>query len=496
MDDIRADFLNINPDEEENNNVVDARYEPLYQALQNEVQIEEIQAVLQEAPGQAKCGEELFEVLEFAITETKAVSAVLNLLLDQDPTCVLMEALYEYDDSGETLLHMVLKAAEQDVNRMEFIERILTLHPQTAKMEDNDGYLPLHIASYMEEVPVDAISLLLDCYPQAAGIAVPSLGECPLHMAATRWNMPLDIMKRIVDLCPEAVFKQDDSGKLPFHYSCRLARLEIIKYLSTLHPKGAAVQDVDGRTPLHIAHEHHTQPLEVMKLLIELNPAGIHTADGLGWLPLHHTCNYKESLGSNLLRDNYYERTFRDTISKEERDKRYNDDYEKLIHLLIELHPAGVCVRDNAGLLPLHHACCAPTSVRILKTLLNNNPSHISATNNYGVLPLHWACGIPASIENIRYLLGQDPYSVLKTTQLGLSPLEMACEYREAQEDAFDQEEQDDVQEVIRLLTEKENEAFQEVKNAVLSTCDDLGFPDLVAARVWQFAKPKLWRRG
>ena len=458
---------------------------PLYQAVCNDdTSMTEIQRLLDQAPHDAKCGIGLFKLIKYALLHTKTKSQVLKLFIQQDTKC----AEIRDEEYGGYLLHLAL-GSEMEVNRLDFIRLLIKLYPNAARTRDEEGYLPLHHAAVMEEIPAVAILWLLDCYPEGAKMAVPSLGELAIHMAATRWKyMTVEVMRRIVELYPEGVQVQDHARKVPLHYACRLARVQVIEYLGSLFPKGASVRDANGCLPLHLAHEHRTQPLTVMRYLLNLYPDGIHTVDcSSGMLPLHHTCGYKETLGSRLLRESYYERDIRH-CSSQERNKRYNNEYDEIIHLLIRLYPEGLQVRDNHGRLPLHHACRAPVSLRMLQTLLEQNPEDTIVADNNGLLPLHHACIVPASPRNIRFLVENNPFSVLVTAHNGVTPLQLAHEYKQDFEDGVLHQHQ-----IQDFLLKKQKEAMRALRCCIISTCKEIGFPDLVIANILSFAKPRLW---
>jgi len=479
--DIRND-LEIDDDEEEDTG--EPRYEPLYEAVKNIFSVEELQYILSQAPEEAKHGVELFKLIKFALLETEATHQHVKLLIEQDPTC----ARIRHEESGDYLLHLAC-LSDCETSRVETIRLLLELNPEAAKARDKEGYIPLHHAAYMEEMPVEAILILLDTYPEGASVVVSSLGELPIHMAAVRWKyMTVEIMQRIVELYPEGIRAQDNAGQLPLHYACRLARVEVIQYLGTLYPKGASVRDNKGHLPLHLANEHRTHPLAVMQFLLELHSDGVHAVDSAGMLPLHHTCGYQESLGSNLLRDVYYERDIRH-VPMEKRNRRYTDEYEDIIHLLIRLYPDGLRLRDNRGRLPLHHACLASVSLRMLQTLLARNPQDNAAVDNVGFLPLHCSCIIPKSFQNIRFLAERDPFSVLKTTQNGETPLQLSREYIDDFEDGVFS-----LEEIQEFLALRQVDAEQAIRSSMVSTCEEIGLPDLVVAKIWSFAKPNLWR--
>lgn len=490
--DIRADLEHENERDDENLNV--GGYEPLYQAIHLGLDADHLNAIIQEAPLEAKRSKGLFKLLKFAMLDQDTSTEILKLLFHQDPSC----ASIQDEDGGGCLLHFsaFLSPPDDDTNdsRMEFIELLLKHNPDALTVADHEGYLPLHHAAYVEELPVEALLLMLDRFPKGARMPVSSVGEYVIHMAAVRWKyMTVDIMQRIFDLYPKGIRIRDYAGKLPLHHACRLAQVGVIKHLGLLYPDGASVQDAKGRTPLHLAHEHRTRPLAVMKFLMDLNPSGVRTVDSSGKLPLHHTCGYKESFGSNLLRDHYYEKDIRVSVSQEERDKRYTDEYEALIHLLIDVYPEGLCVKDSGGRLPLHYACHAPVSVELLRTLLLRHPEHIAMADHRSLLPLHFACIMPKSLANIQCLLDASPFSVLMTTRHGETPLSLARAYRNRNllDDEFHVS-LTEQQEVETFLVTTQDNAVRAVHSSVVSTCEEIGFPDLVIARIWEFTKPNL----
>jgi hypothetical protein len=213
-------------------------------------------------------------------------------------------------------------------------------------------------------------------------------------------------------------------------------------------PDGACTEDKSGRIPLHYAARNGS--LELATRLLKRFPGGIFIQDLDGKLPLHLAC----ANGSN----------------------------EALIRLLIENYPKGLQQKDKSLSLPLHYAASRRMAqANTLKLLMEQYPSAIYAADDSGRLPLHHAVETHC-LERIRLFVEMDKFTVTKTTNNGASPLKLACSSHRHGD-------------IKRYLDEQQRSCLQEIRQAFDYVTDDqCGFPDLVQANIWLYAKPNLFQ--
>ena len=85
---------------------------------------------------------------------------------------------------GQTLLH---KCFEHFSNESRVIDVLLDAYPQSVKVGDDDGYLPIHrlLAGKWGGNIVEMVSKMMNLFPDSL-LTPTSVGELPLHLAAKR----------------------------------------------------------------------------------------------------------------------------------------------------------------------------------------------------------------------------------------------------------------------------------------------------------------------
>jgi ankyrin repeat protein len=126
--------------------------------------------------------------------------------------------------------------------------------PQSLKMADRQGNLPLHYAvMYSSEAVVE---LLADLSPDACQHAN-AKARLPLHLLCARhWDqdsLSLALIRTILRHNTGAVRKQERQGRLPLHLACEQGhpRRDIVELLVESFPAGLLCAETQsGRTPL------------------------------------------------------------------------------------------------------------------------------------------------------------------------------------------------------------------------------------------------------
>jgi ankyrin repeat protein len=181
------------------------------------------------------------------------------------------------------------------VHQLEKVIEILKYCPQWAKVKDDDGDLPLHVAMIYGGKSVFAL------------------------------------VKVLVKLHPEGVKTKNKDGNLPIHIlgwrtygeASDESKRRAQEFLLKEYPEGSKIKNNEGKLPIHCAAERGS--LSTAKRLLHLFPEGSKVADMYGCLPIHHACNY-----------------CRDT-----------DDMVQLVVQLADAYPEGLQHKDTNGKLPV-----------------------------------------------------------------------------------------------------------------------------------------------
>lgn len=484
----------LNEPEQEERRIIAA----LYDALDDdEPSAQDVETILQDAP-----------VISIQLLQRFVRSSINNdMLLSDEGEEILHVILRNYPDiaksklgsRGSFLLHYVCGYSAS----LETVQLVMDLYPGALREKDSDGCLPLHWACNGEfSVPsLDVVKLLVSSY-DGAGISVPTgdEGMLPLHLALSVGapdkvvfflldaypdgartrngynDTPLSVaiegaqtgglcsavLIRLIQMFPEALRIRDVHRLFPLQklMSSQGLSLDLIRFFVEQWPESVRAKCSIGRLPLHFAAMY--QPANVLQYLIEQNPDAVSTQDDTGTLPIHYACTY---------------------YVVNEKIQLLLDCYQGP-----ESHHGGLSIVNQDGRVPLHYyATIAEAETEMLEHLIELYPEGIHVADSNGMLPLHSACD-NHRLATIRTLVDADPFTVIRQTPNGSTPYHLAWRMNHNTENGRDTEE---------YLMEKQNEIVLLLKQTITEVADtQLGFPDLVIARVWSFAKPDLWQPG
>lgn len=366
-------------------------------------------------------------------------------------------------------LHRAISTRQASV---ELVELLLSYYPDaiwsTVPREDLSHWLPLHFILEQEEEAKEVTLYLLDRYPEAA-MFVGSFGQFPIHLAC-RKCASLEVVQRLVQIFPGGLHVRCQEGELPLHKAAVGSSLDVVKFLVELHPEHLQCRNHYRLYPLHRAAERAS--LAVIRFLVKIYPDAVSAAGSNGRLPLHYACGGCSPMFLETTSDVRASSTQIEVVKL--LLKNYRDDNSNL---------GGLDIADDAGQLPLH---CATEgeSIEMLQFVLNRYPKAAHAADKDGNLPLHWLCfgsSRDSPFEAVRLLIDAYPFSVIQKNSDGKTAFRLVNERV--------------VNDYVTpgLLTEKYLEVVEEIKAAVFDVLNArLGFPDLVVANVWAFAKPQL----
>lgn len=130
------------------------------------------------------------------------------------------------------------------------VYELLNRYPESAKIKDNNGNLPLFLACRRPKVSAGVIRALLQVYPEAGRMRI--YGSTALsHLVHTGSASP-ECIRLLLDNNPQAASIRNGYGNLPLHYLCahRRAHLDSVRILMTAYPEGIQAKNNAGETPI------------------------------------------------------------------------------------------------------------------------------------------------------------------------------------------------------------------------------------------------------
>jgi len=178
-------------------------------------------------------------------------------------------------------------------------------------------------------------------------------------------------------------------NKYAIHEAAREGRIQVVESLLTANPKLANLHDQDERLPIHwaCAFAH----LDIVRLLTSTRFFDPDTPDGSGWTSLAIASSLKDNSGLAII----------DLLLSKDADPVLpTNSGVTPLHLAVSKNNLEVCrtllksgasarVKDKRGQLALHRAAAAG-NVPIVKLLLENK-SPVNATDMDGMTALHHA---------------------------------------------------------------------------------------------------------
>jgi len=253
--------------------------EPLHYAARYSESVEMIRFLLQANPAATKVrGEGNLVPLQNALfNESEYRVAIVKVLLDADPSAASV-----LNSDGDTVFHL---AINQEC-RVDLLQHLLAAYPQGLKVQNDIGYLPLHAACLMKDMPrsLENVELLLQHYPEAAKIPC-IYGHIPAHIAAESSNH--EVLKAVVSAYPEGLLYAcpEDNMNTPLIKAVINGNEDVVNYITTHYPDAVHVTNALGLNPMHFAAENDS--VAIMKMIHRAFPEAICMPDASGRLPLH-----------------------------------------------------------------------------------------------------------------------------------------------------------------------------------------------------------------
>jgi hypothetical protein len=152
------------------------------------------------------------------------------------------------NNAGDTPLHQAC-CGVGGVDTLATVQILLATDRRAASVRNNDGRLPLHLASFYQQAEI--VRLLIDAFP--SDIATQDYeGSIPLHYACWCNEPNMDIIQLLIQSDPASVASKNYVGETPFHFAAQeRASLHVIESLVQTDRSILVEQDYDGTLPFH-----------------------------------------------------------------------------------------------------------------------------------------------------------------------------------------------------------------------------------------------------
>jgi hypothetical protein len=157
------------------------------------------------------------------------------------------------------------------------VQRLIEVAPETLKVRDGGGRLPLHVAIDQANPSADIVDLLLRAFPESAS-SRRGVDRLALHYAFFSSNTNEAIVRNLLRVYKEGASVSDIYGRLPIHYAVDRAHPQVncIVMLHEAYPTGISSLDLQGKLPVDVYVERALGAREVMmKKLLELYPEAV-----------------------------------------------------------------------------------------------------------------------------------------------------------------------------------------------------------------------------
>jgi hypothetical protein len=171
------------------------------------------------------------------------------------------------------------------------LERIVKAHPEVMLMGDVDGRTPAHIICG-NSTTKGFIEGIIDLSPSKALSMINSKGNTPLHCAASRQDMPPEAIEMLVDKSPETAQIMCNNGWTPLHVACRYSSMHVVRSVAPKYTEAARMKTSNGGDlPLHcLVMRGPVATIKEVKLLLKYYPGGLTSSTERGYTPIHIAC--------------------------------------------------------------------------------------------------------------------------------------------------------------------------------------------------------------
>ena len=158
---------------------------------------------------------------------------------------------------------------------------LLQRSPETARIKDKNGNLPLFLACRRSKVSFNVLRALIQTYP--AAVHIKAYGNTCLHHLLHTGNASPENVNLLLSYNPDAVCTLNSFGNLPLHYLCASENPNILTVRSVLEsfPQGITSINKAGETPIQraLAKNNDEAMRERVRLLLKASYSGALSRD-------------------------------------------------------------------------------------------------------------------------------------------------------------------------------------------------------------------------
>ena len=401
----------------------------------------------------------------------KSTEGIMRYLIEHFPG-----AVRHADEVGRLPLHNICRHIDGSGNFDRIFQRypktkhvtpsvvklFIDAFPDSLRVEDNNGYLPLHHfclnKNLDEEVALKILKLLVKSCPDSVRHTTSTRGNLPIFLAIGYQKSP-EFCRILIEAYPgsERMARRED-GALPFHMACQYNTVATAKYFHKFYPESINVVTTTGFYPIHYAiaamQSGSQDAIEIVQFLLDRDPNVALQENRSGKLPLFLVCNYDYegfvtvplpnqpsvrilSLALKVLRILYD--AYPEVIENNDVTSNIGRFCQEIQTFINEQRtyaqqakdPLVMSTPDEDGRLPLHKVLQSnnPT-LGSIKLLVKGNLNALQSPDNDGALPLHLVCQRDESATNIsivKHLLGVDTTALPVGDKQGNTALHYAC---------------------------------------------------------------------
>ena len=363
----------------------------------------------------------------------KVTEGIIQYLLEYFP-----DAAIDSNEGKWTPLHVACNNPNVTLN---IIRLLIHAAPDSVHSVNNNGNMPLHYLCWNEQddeaAAVKMLNFLIEKYHEAVKY-VDNDGALPIHIAS-KWSSP-EFCRVLIEAYPGSEQMPDATGRLPLHLACSTNSLKTVEYLYNICPDtiNCAAREC---YPIHFAitgtkyRDNPPTAVEIVQFLLDCDP-NQKLIKYRGGSLLQCACS-REYNDSNIKAGIQIINVIFDAHPEAIEDyeltsHRYHHQVKAFINrelvFAIQAKDHRLMTTPNAnGQLPLHRALQINVRLGSIKLLVKGHPPAIQSPNNSGAVPLHVACMHHDSASVVQYLLELDKATLEAMDSDGNTALHYAC---------------------------------------------------------------------
>ena len=373
-------------------------------------------------------------------------------------------------DEKTLLVHLEQCVEHESKPLHRIVATLLEFYPTSARITNENGQLPIHLACKAVDIEFDTFNILLSAYPEGAYVCDVD-GKCPIDYAVS--NDDVSTRKFEIDALVQCD-KQASTASPSVSYSDASSQNSEASESSSFNPPSIQNEDHDAAVEKSLLHhmehciEHGGSPSQaIVAKIIESYPSSTGVANKKNQLPIHLACkavNVSETIFTLLLfthpggayvcdEDGLYPIDYA-AQNEDARTKKVafaalaqNDAVIKFMKasserafkgtpLVISEANEVITEDEEANLNALHDMLVSNSSPpeTAIMSVIESNPGTVRALDANGQLPLHRACrekSVPINV--FACLLEAYPEAAYVPDKAGKYPIDYASENKDSE---------------------------------------------------------------